>query len=64
MTKLLERIINSRFMWYLESNNLLTNLQHGFRKNNSTLDSLAIIENEIKETFNRNQYLVLLSLDL
>jgi len=28
------------------------------------LDSLAIIENEIKENFNQNQYLVLLSLDL
>jgi len=39
-------------------------LQHGFRKNNSTLDSLAIIENEIKETFNQNQYLLLVSLDL
>ncbi|KAL4143546.1 hypothetical protein QTP88_005865 [Uroleucon formosanum] len=64
MTKLLEKIINARLMWYLESNNLLSNLQHGFRKNNSTLDSLAIIENEIKETFNQNQYLVLLSLDL
>ncbi|KAL4148841.1 hypothetical protein QTP88_002988 [Uroleucon formosanum] len=64
MTKLLEKIINTRLMWYLESNNLLSNLQHGFRKNNSTLDSLAIIENEIKETFNQNQYLVLLSLDL
>ncbi|KAL4148403.1 hypothetical protein QTP88_002656 [Uroleucon formosanum] len=57
MTKLLEKIINARLMWYLESNNLLSNLQHGFRKNNSTLDSLAIIENEIKETFNQNQYL-------
>ncbi|XP_060858335.1 uncharacterized protein LOC132935733 [Metopolophium dirhodum] len=64
MTKLLEKIINSRLMWYLEYNNLLSNLQHGFRKNNSTLDSLAIIENEIKETFNQNKYLVLLSLDL
>ncbi|CAI6354368.1 unnamed protein product [Macrosiphum euphorbiae] len=64
MTKLLEKIINSRLMWYLETNNLNSNLQHGFRKNNSTLDSLAIIENEIKETFNQNQYLVLGSLEL
>jgi len=63
MTKLLEKIINSRLMWYLETNNLISNLQHGFHKNNSTLDSLAIIENEIKETFNQYQYLVLVNYD-
>jgi len=63
MTKLLEKIINSRLMWYLKTNNLNSNLQHGFRKNNSTLNSLTIIENEIKETFNQNQYLVLAALN-
>jgi hypothetical protein len=51
-------------MWYLETYNLISNLQHGFRKNNSSLNSLAIIENKIKETFNKNQYLVLVNLDL
>jgi len=58
MTKLLEKIINLKLIWYLETKNLISNLQHDFRKNNSSFDSLAIIENEIKETFNQNQYLV------
>ena len=39
--KTLERMINKRLVWYLESNNLLTNLQSGFRGQRSTTDYLV-----------------------
>ena len=34
--KLMERMVNTRLMWHLESNNLLANEQAGFRKHHST----------------------------
>jgi hypothetical protein len=39
--KILERIINKRLCWFLESNDLLSFYQAGFRKNRSTADNLA-----------------------
>ena len=44
--KTLERI-NDRFVWYLESNNILTNILCGFRKRRSTLDHLVRLESFI-----------------
>ena len=35
--KIYERMVNARLVWYLESKNLLSNQQFGFRKNRSTL---------------------------
>ena len=32
LCKLLEKMINLRLMWYLEGNNLIANVQSGFRK--------------------------------
>ena len=49
--KLFERMINNRLVWYLESKNLLTNRQFGFRKNHSTLDPLLMLSREIQNAF-------------
>ena len=38
--KLLERLVNVRFSWFLESNNILADAQCGFRRNRSTVDHL------------------------
>ena len=49
--KLFERILNNRFMEYLESNNILPKNQFGFRKGMGTQSALSIIY----ETINMNQ---------
>ena len=54
--KLYERMVNNRLVWYLESRNLLSNRQFGFRKNRSTIDPLLILTREIQNAFaNQNQ---------
>lgn len=41
--KLLEKIVNFRLMWYLESNEYIAKAQSGFRKDRSTTDHLTRI---------------------
>ena len=38
MCKLMEKMVNTRLVWYLETNELLSPWQFGFRRNRSTLD--------------------------
>lgn len=64
MCKLMEKIINNRLKWYLESNNVISPFQHGFRQFHSTVDSLATIENCICEAFINKQHLVAVALDM
>ena len=49
--KIFERMVNSRLVWYLESKNLLSTRQFGFRKNRSTLDPLLLLSREIQNAF-------------
>ena len=49
--KLMEKMINTRLVWYLESKNLLSPHQYGFRKNRSTLDPLLKLSNQIQQGF-------------
>ena len=42
--KTMGRMINHRPVWYLESHNLLTNVQCGFRSRRSTVDHLVRFE--------------------
>ena len=54
--KIYERMINARLTWILESRELLSNRQFGFRKSRSTLDPLLLITREIQNAFAvRNQ---------
>ena len=54
--KLLEKIINSRLVEYLESNNLISIHQSGFRKKRSTKDHILRLTQDIKSNFNMNNY--------
>jgi hypothetical protein len=47
----MEKMINARFVWFLQSNELLSNIQCGFRHGRSTLDHLVRFE-----TFSRNAF--------
>ena len=49
-------MINRRLVWYLESHNLLTNVQCGFRSRRSTVDHLVRFETFWREAFIHNQH--------
>ena len=49
--KIMEKMVNTRLTWYLESNNYISDFQYGFRKNRSTLDPLLNLTNDIQQGF-------------
>ena len=51
--KTLERMINNRLIWHLETNQLITKYQSGFRNKRSTMDHLVCLETYIREAFIR-----------
>ena len=51
LCKTMERMINDRLVWFLESNQLITKFQTGFRKNNCTNDHLIRFESFIRDAF-------------
>ena len=62
--KTMERMINCRLVWYLESHTLLTNVQCGFRSKRGTVDHLVRFEMFCREAFIHNQHLVSVFFDL
>ena len=60
----MERIINDRLVWHLESNKLLTSVQCGFRKRRSTTDHLVRLETFVREAFVQQQHCVAVFFDL
>jgi hypothetical protein len=49
-------MINARFVWFLESNGLLSNIQCGFRQGRSTLDHLVRFESFIRNAFAKKEH--------
>ena len=64
LLKLLERLLHSRLIWWLEHNLLLPNSQYGFRKNRSCTDNLSILTTSIYTAFSNNSFLAALFLDV
>ena len=60
----MERMINDRLVWYLESNGLISNLQSRFCSKRCTTDHLVHLETVIREAFIRNEYLAAIYFDL
>ena len=56
--KTMERMINSRLVWYLESNNLISPFQSGFRHGRSTNDHLVRLETFFRDDFIKREHLV------
>ena len=63
LCKTMERMINSRLTWYLETNGLITNMQTGFRKRRGTIDHLIRLETFNREAFIRKQHLTAIFFD-
>ena len=64
LCKTLERMINKRLVWYLESNNLISPIQSGFRSGRSTNDHLIRLETFIRDAFVNREHVVSVFFDL
>ncbi|GFT73322.1 probable RNA-directed DNA polymerase from transposon X-element [Trichonephila clavipes] len=64
LNKLMERMVSARLMFHLESHNLLSPLQSGFRKSRSTTDNLLRLETSIREAFVKKQYNISVFFDI
>ena len=60
----LERMVNDRLVWFLEKNNLIVDVQSGFRRQCSTIDHLVRFETFIREAFIMKQHVVSVFFDL
>ena len=64
LCKLIEKLVNKRLAWYLETKHKLSNYQCGFRKTRSTLDHLIRLETFIRQAFIRGEHMVAVFFDL
>jgi potassium voltage-gated channel Eag-related subfamily H protein 8 len=64
LSKLLEKMVNIRLMWYLESGNYITPIQSGFRNNRSTTDHLTQIEHNIHQSITNKLHTIVIFFDL
>lgn len=64
MSKILEKIINIRLKKFLETNNLLSNRQFGFRNDRSTDDAVHDLTNHIVKALDNREKCVAIFLDL
>ena len=49
LSKILEKIMNSRLVWFLETNKILPNSQYGCRRGRSALMALSDLDAQIYE---------------
>ena len=64
MCKVLERIVNMRLTYFLETNNLLNPLQYGIRKMRETEDVLVRMEGVILDSFAQQKHLFGIFIDI
>ena len=64
LCKVFERIVNNRLTWFLESNNLITKHQCGFRAGRSTTDQLLFLKESIQAAFLQKYHVLAVFLDL
>ncbi|GBN93994.1 putative RNA-directed DNA polymerase from transposon X-element [Araneus ventricosus] len=64
LCKLLERMINRRLIYYLDTNKSLHPSQSGFRKGRSTIDNLLALETDVRLSFLQRKHLVAIFFDI
>ena len=64
LIKVFERVLRDKLIAHLESNNLITQHQHGFRSNRSTVTQLLDHINSILEILERNENADIVYLDM
>ncbi|MFI5407427.1 MAG: RNA-directed DNA polymerase, partial [Nitrososphaerales archaeon] len=63
MSKIMEKMINYRLIWFLEKNHLLNKYQFGFRKLYSTTDHLLRLKEESKLSIDNGNQTLVITLD-
>lgn len=58
LCKLMERMFMNRLIFVIESRNIFSAYQSGFRKGRSTMDSIVYLENEIRKAQIKKEVLV------
>ena len=64
LCRTMERMVNERLVWVLESKKLLSKFQCGFRKDQSTLDHPVRFEHVIRDAFARKKQILAVFFDL
>lgn len=64
MAKILEKIVNTRWIWLLTKTQILSDLQCGFLDHKSTIYNLTTIKSKVNNALNSNQYLGLINIDI
>ena len=64
ISKLFECVINERVLDHLVKNNLLSDVQYGFRSSRSTADVLTVITHRISEAIAKGNHTRLIALDI
>ena len=64
VVKTMERIVNARLMWYLETEKKLSEQQAGFRQFRSTEDQVTYVAQEIEDAFQKKNVLLATWIDL
>ena len=64
LCKVLESMLNTRFIWYLEKSRILDKSQCGFRKHRSTTGHLVSLERYLRDAFAQRQQVIGLFFDL
>ena len=64
LCKVMERMINKRVIWWMETQDKFNVYQSGFRKNRSTADNICFLESEMMEAFSNQEYLTSIFFDL
>ena len=62
--KLLEKMVNSRLVYILETNNMISSWQSGFRRGRSTIDNILALETNVRNAFVRQNHLVCIFFDI
>jgi len=58
LCKTMERIVNDRLVWFLESSESIAEIQCGFRHQRSTLDHLVQLETYVRDAFISREHVV------
>lgn len=63
-SKIFEKVLSKRILNFLDSNNVLSDSQHGFRSRKSTLSALCYVINQIYRELDQNKNVMALFIDL
>lgn len=64
LSKILERIINRRLQWTLETEQLLNTYQSAFRRKRGTTDNIAYLTDEVQKSFIEQKQTVAIFIDI